>query len=80
LSFAGFIITDTYLLTCHHVQRRSTDPHPVVHQEISNHKKVKFAEQQIVLSRQKRQLWRIPQQTLMQQADYENLVNLNDQR
>jgi hypothetical protein len=83
LSFAGVIIENTYLFTCHHVRRRSTDPHPVVHQEISNHKMVKFADQQIVLSRQKRQ---IPQ------ADYRDyivqqhmltihdLVNLNDQR
>ena len=91
--FAGIILENTYLLTCHHVTRRSADPHDQVHQEISSHEKVKFADQQKVLSRQKRQLWRIPQQQFggkqpfMQQQqpsqshqDFEDLSHFNDQR
>ena len=90
--FAGIILENTYLLTCHHVTRRSVDPHDQVHQEISSHEKVKFADQQKVLSRKKRQLWRIPQQQFgkqpfMQQQqpsqshqDFEDLSHFNDQR
>jgi len=88
----GIILENTYLLTCHHVTRRSVDPHEQVHQEISSHEKVKFADQQKVLSRKKRQLWRIPQQQFgkkpfMQQQqpsqshqDFEDLSHFNDQR
>ena len=81
--FSGVILENTYLLTCHHVRRRSADPHDQVHQEISSHEKVKFADQQVVLSRQKRQLWRIPQQPFAQQQshqDFEDLSHFNDQR
>ena len=49
------------------MRRRSADPHAEVHQDISSHEKVKFADQQVVLSRQKRQLWQIPQQPFQQQ-------------
>lgn len=77
------ILDNTYLLTCHHVRRRSTDPHEESHAEISSHEKVKFADQQKVLSRRKRQLWRIPQQNLAgggQHVDFEDLSHFNDPR
>ena len=85
--FSGVIIENTYLLTCHHVRRRSTETHDQVHQEISSHAKVRFADQQKVLSRKKRQLWRIPQQSFLPQhqqqqipSDLEDISHFNDAR
>ena len=78
--FLGLILENTYLLKCHHVRSRSTEAHSEVHAEISSHPHVKFADQQIVKSRQKRQLWRIPQQTVMQPSEFEDLSHFNDDR
>ena len=74
------IFDDTYLLEHNHVQKRSVDPHDAVHSEVSEHPSVSWAEQQRVLSRQKRQLWRLPPPTLPPPEHYENDLNLNDER
>ena len=74
------VIENTYLLKCHHVRSRSTVPHVEVHAEISTHPFVKLADQQIIKSRQKRQLWGLPQQPVIQPSEFENLAHFNDQR
>ena len=74
------IFDDTYLLEHSRVSRRSVDPHAAAHAEVSEHPAVSWAEQQRVLSRQKRQLWRLPPPTLPPPEHYENDLNLNDER
>ena len=74
------IFDDTYLLEHNRVSRRSVDPHAAAHAEVSEHPAVSWAEQQRVLSRQKRQLWRLPPPTLPPPEHYENDLNLNDER
>ena len=80
LCISGLVIEKTYLLKCHHVRTRSTEPHTAVHSELSSHPFVKLADQQIVKSRQKRQLWRLPQQPVMQPTEFEDLAHFNDER
>ena len=80
MHFSGLVIEKTYLLKCHHVRTRSTEPHTAVHSELSSHPFVKLADQQIVKSRQKRQLWRLPQQPVMQPTEFEDLAHFNDER
>jgi len=46
-----------FLLHCHHVNRRSPDPHTATHQDIEDHKHVNHTEQQKVISRKKRHEW-----------------------
>ena len=82
------IFSDTFLLTCHRISKRSTGAH--FHADIERHPNVAEAEQQRVLSRKKRQLW--PPQMLRRpphprgpqnyppQDHYEDLLHLNDQR
>ena len=60
-----------HLIQCPHVKRRSVDPHDDVHSEIISHPDVAWAEQQKVLSRKKRQLWRMPQQQQQQQQMFQ---------
>ena len=79
-NISGLVIENTYLLKCHHVRSRSTVPHVEVHAEISTHPFVKLADQQIIKSRQKRQLWGLPQQPVIQPSEFENLAHFNDQR
>ena len=62
------------------MSKRSVDPHAAAHAEVSEHPAVSWAEQQRVLSRQKRQLWRLPPPTLPPPEHYENDLNLNDER
>ena len=78
--FSAKIFDDTYLLEHNRVSRRSVDPHAAAHAEVSDHPAVSWAEQQRVLSRQKRQLWRLPPPTLPPPEHYENDLNLNDER
>ena len=80
LTLPAKIFDDTYLLEHNHVSRRSVDPHAAAHAEVSEHPAVSWAEQQRVLSRQKRQLWRLPPPTLPPPEHYENDLNLNDER
>jgi len=46
---------DYYNFQCHHVHKRSADPHDGVHQSLDEHEHVHHVEQQKVLSRRKRQ-------------------------
>ena len=43
-----------YHFSCHHVRRRSTEPHGETHKSIEEHQEVVWAEQQVVKSRRKR--------------------------
>jgi len=43
-----------YHFSCHHVRRRSTEPHAETHKNIEDHREVAWAEQQVVKSRKKR--------------------------
>eukprot|EP00093_Oithona_nana_P005555 05555.XXX_231746_225773_1 [CDS] Oithona nana genome sequencing. len=81
----GVILENTYLLTCHHVSKRSTEPHLEVHTDLNTHSKVSYADQQVVKSRTKRQLWTRPrppqqQQSFPPQTQFDDLSHFNDQR
>ena len=52
----GHIVDNIHLLECHHIQKRSTEPHHEHHSKIESHRLVKSADQQKVLTRKKRQL------------------------
>ena len=54
--FSGHIVDNIYLLECHHIEKRSTEPHHEVHSEIKSHRLVKSADQQKTLTRKKRQI------------------------
>ena len=77
-----------YLLECHHIKKRSTEPHLDFHTELTSHRLVRSAQQQKLLSRKKRQLnmWRSFQQPFQRQqipqaqANYIDLMHLNDDR
>ena len=82
---SGVILENTYLLTCHHVSKRSTEPHLEVHTDLNTHSKVSYADQQVVKSRTKRQLWTRPrppqqQQSFPPQTQFDDLSHFNDQR
>ena len=81
-SFPGPIIDGYHLFKHNHVSKRSTEPHGDAHREIEDHEEVVWAEQQRVLSRKKRQLWRIPRPQLPPQGtgQYVDKMKLNDQR
>jgi len=66
ISIPAPIFDDVHLIRCPHVQKRSVDPHDETHRDILSHPHVEWAEQQKVLSRKKRQLWRTPQQQQQQ--------------
>ena len=67
LFLSGAIFDDVHLIQCPHVKKRSVEPHDDAHKVIMSHPDVAWAEQQKVLSRKKRQLWRMPQQQQQQQ-------------
>ncbi|XP_023337148.1 furin-like protease kpc-1 isoform X3 [Eurytemora carolleeae] len=85
-----------YLLSCHHVRRRSTEQDFKVHSDINNHEHVVWAEQQEVKNRRRRQGfwpggfggggWGQPQSPRRQPEQtysdypYENPLSLNDER
>ena len=92
---SGVIIENMYLLECHHIEKRSIEPHHNFHTELTSHRLVKFAEQQKILSRKKRQfnnMWRQFQQPFQRpqtfqrqqmpaaQENYIDLMHLNDPR
>ena len=60
--------------------KRSVEPHGETHASVTSHPDVAWAEQQKVLSRKKRQLWRLPPPTMPPPEHYENFLNLNDER
>ncbi|TRY74010.1 hypothetical protein TCAL_03361 [Tigriopus californicus] len=74
----GKILDGIFLFEHDHVTKRSANPHDGAHQSITEHAHVKWAEQQKVLSRKKRQMWRLPPPSQAQK--YEDFLNLNDQR
>ena len=89
----GVIIENTYLFECHHVEKRSVEPHSSLQAELTSHHLVSSADQQKILSRKKRQLnffgqmsrgmgMRMPQRQQVQQAstNFIDLMHLNDDR
>lgn len=84
--YQGHVIDQNYLLICHHVNRRSVEPHVATHSDLTGHRHVRNADQQVVLSRKKRQppnLWRMQHQQPQlppQQQQYYDSMHLNDQR
>lgn len=80
LFVAAKIFDDTYLFTHPRVAKRSTSQAHDVHKEVASHKLVHWAEQQKVLSRQKRQFWRMPKPELPPPDHYEDTAHLDDER
>ena len=73
----GLIIGNTYQFTCHAIRKRSI--HSEHHTGLNNHGSVKHVEQQKVLSRKKRQLFRL-NTPAPPQLHFEDLLHLNDNR
>ena len=82
-----------YHLECHHIEKYSIEPHHAFHSNLTSHRLVRSAEQQKILSRKKRQLnmWQLnqfqqpyrrpqSQQVQQAQANYIDLMHLNDDR
>ena len=83
-----------YHLECHHIEKYSIEPHHAFHSNLTSHRLVRSAEQQKILSRKKRQLnmWQLnqfqpqpyrrpkPQTIQTDQAHYDDLMHLNDDR
>lgn len=81
-----------YLFECHNIEKRSSEPHHNFHTQLTSHKSVRSAEQQKVLSRKKRQMSMWPSMQQFQQpyrrqqvpataqANYIDLMHLNDDR
>ena len=96
ISVTGFIVENMYLLECHHIQKRSVEPHHELHSKLISHRLVRSAEQQKLLSRRKRQVnmfgsqyspfqqfqqpYRRPQPQQQAQANYIDLMHINDDR
>ena len=78
--FSAEILPDYYLFSHSHVSKRSTDPHPSTHDAVVSHPEVEWAEQQKVLSRKKRQLWRIPPPPPQANEKFEDFMHFNDAR
>lgn len=79
--FTGKVFDDTYLFLHSGISRRSAEPHLDTHAQVTGHPQVRWAEQQKVLSRKKRQLWRLPAPPIPEApSSYEDVMHLNDER